>query len=113
MLMRGAPLANPFFRPKEEHIASRENNVFPPFGRGNKAVKKPVAGRRTFQANLQIEQFTRLFATRMNLPATMKRCGNTECIPAAVREILCSIGDDDMLGRHTGDGLCPVSAKCR
>ena len=51
--MRGAPLPNSFFRPEEKHVASGENNVVPPLGRGNKAMKKPAAGRRTFQANLQ------------------------------------------------------------
>ena len=41
--MGGAPLLNPFFRPEEEHVASGENNVVPPLGRGNKAMKKPAA----------------------------------------------------------------------
>jgi len=50
--MRGAPLTNPFFRPEEKHVASGENNVVPPPGRWNKAMKKPAAGRRTFEANL-------------------------------------------------------------
>jgi hypothetical protein len=39
--MRGAPLSNPFFRPEEKHVASGENNVVPPLGRENKAMKKP------------------------------------------------------------------------
>src|SRR5881392_3806501 len=64
--MRGAPLTNPFFRPEEKHVASGENNVVPPPGRGNKAMKKPAAGRRTFEANLQIKRFTGLLATGMN-----------------------------------------------
>ncbi len=42
--MRGAPLANSFFRPEEKHVASGENNVVPPLGRGNKAMEKPAAG---------------------------------------------------------------------
>ena len=46
--MRGAPLANAFFRPEEKHVASGENDVVPPFGRGNKAMKKPAAGWGTF-----------------------------------------------------------------
>jgi hypothetical protein len=46
--MRGAPLTNPFFRPEEKHVASGENNVIPPLGGGNKAMKKPAAGCRTF-----------------------------------------------------------------
>ena len=71
--MRGAPLANPFFRPEEKHVVSGENNVVPPLGRGNKAMKKPAAGRGTFQANLQIERFTGLFAARMNPPRAMQR----------------------------------------
>jgi hypothetical protein len=45
-----------------KYVVSGENNVVPPVGRGNKAMKKPAAGRRTFQANLQIERFTGLFA---------------------------------------------------
>jgi hypothetical protein len=56
--MRDAPLPHPFFRPEEKHVASGENNVVPPFGRGNQAMKKPTAGWRTFQTNLQIERFT-------------------------------------------------------
>src|SRR5437899_11510038 len=64
--MRGAPLPNPFFRPEEKHVASGENNVVPPLGRRNKAMKKPAARRRTFQGNLQRERFTGLLATRMN-----------------------------------------------
>ena len=71
--MRGAPLTDPFFRPEEKHIASCENNVVPPFGSGNKAMKKPVAGRRTFQTNLQIYRFTGLLAARMNAPRAMQR----------------------------------------
>ena len=69
--MRGAPLPNPFFRPEEKHVASRENNVVPPVGRGNEAMEKPTAGRGTFHANLQIERFTGLFATGMNPPRAM------------------------------------------
>jgi hypothetical protein len=71
--MRRAPLTNPFFRPEEKHVASGENNVVPPLGRGNKAMKKPAAGRRTFQANLQIKWLTGLFAAGMNLPRAMQR----------------------------------------
>ena len=71
--MRGAPLTHHFFRPEEKHIASGENNVVPPLGRGNKTMKKPAAGRRTFQANLQIERFTGLLAAGMDLPTPMQR----------------------------------------
>jgi hypothetical protein len=71
--MRGAPLANSFFRPEEKHVASGENNVVPPLGRGNKAMEKPAAGRRTFQANLQVERFTGLLAARMNPTRAMQR----------------------------------------
>ena len=70
--MRGAPLPNPFFRPEEKHVVSGENNIVPPPGRGNKAMKKPVAGRRTFQINLQIQRFTGLLAAGMNLPMAMQ-----------------------------------------
>jgi hypothetical protein len=71
--MRGAPLTNPFFRPEEKHVVSRENNVVPPLGRGNKAMEKPVAGRGTFQANVQVERFTGLLAARTNLSWAMQR----------------------------------------
>jgi hypothetical protein len=71
--MRNAPLANPFFRPEEKHVASRENDVVPPFGRGNKTMEKPTARRRTVQANLQIERFTGLFAAGMNPTRAMER----------------------------------------
>jgi hypothetical protein len=30
---------------EEKHVAPRENNVVPPLGRGNKAMKKPAAKR--------------------------------------------------------------------
>jgi hypothetical protein len=76
--VRGAPLPNPFFRPEEKHVASGENNVVPPPGRGNKAMKKPAARRRTFQANLQIERFTGLLAARMNPSRTMQRRRDAE-----------------------------------
>jgi hypothetical protein len=46
--MRRAPLPNRFFRPEEKHVASGENNVVPPLGRGDKAMKKPAAGGRAF-----------------------------------------------------------------
>jgi hypothetical protein len=46
--MRGAPLPNPFFRPEEKRVVSGENNVVSPPGCGNKAMKKPAAGRRAF-----------------------------------------------------------------
>jgi hypothetical protein len=71
--MRGAPFPNPFFRPEEEHVVSGEDNVVPPLGRGNKAMKEPVAGRRTFQANLQIERFTGLLATGTNPARAIQR----------------------------------------
>src|SRR5205823_11645492 len=73
ILMRGAPLSNPFFRPEEKHVVSGENNVVPPPGGGNKTMKKPVAGWRTFQINLQVQRFTGLLAARMNLPRAMQR----------------------------------------
>ena len=76
--MRGAPLTNPFFRPEEKHVVSGENNVVPPPGRGNKAMKKPIAGRRTFQANLQIERFTGLLAAGMTPRRAMQRRRYTE-----------------------------------
>src|SRR5436309_6506263 len=100
--MRGAPLTNPFFRPEEKHVASGENNVVPPLGCGNKAMKKPATRRRTFQANLQIERFTGLLTARMNSPRPMQRRRNAERIPGAVSEIFRPIDDYDMLGRYTG-----------
>jgi hypothetical protein len=51
--MRGAPLTHPFFRPEEKHVVPGENNVVPPLGSGNKAMKKRAARRRTFQTDLQ------------------------------------------------------------
>ena len=98
--MRGAPLPNQFFRPEEKHVASGENNVVPPLGRGDKAMKKPTARRRTFQANLQNERFTGLLAAGMDPPRAMQRRRYTESIPGAISEILCRIDDHDMLGRH-------------
>jgi len=71
--MRGAPLPNPFFRHEEQRVVSGENNVAPPPGCGNKAMKKPVAGWRTFQINLQIQRFTGLLAAGMNTPGAMQR----------------------------------------
>jgi len=76
--MRGAPLSNPFFRPEEKHVASGENNVVPPLGRWNKAMKEPTAGRRTVQANVQIERFAGLLAAGMNVPKAMQRRRYTE-----------------------------------
>jgi len=70
--MRDAPLTNAFFRPEEKHVLSGENNVVPPLGRGNKTMKQPAAGRRTFQANFQMERFTGLFAARINLTREMQ-----------------------------------------
>src|SRR5438552_16087381 len=102
MIVRGAPFTNPFFRPEEKHVVSGENDVVPPSGRGNKAMKKPAARRRTFQANIQIEWVTGLFAARMNPPRAMQRCRYTECIPGAVSEILRLINDYDMLCRYAG-----------
>jgi hypothetical protein len=76
--MGGAPLANSFFRPEEKHVVSRENNVVPPPGGRNKAMEKPIAGRRTFQTNLQIERFSGLLAAGMNPPRAMQRSRYTE-----------------------------------
>ena len=97
--MRGAPLTNPFFRPEEKHVVSGENNVVPPPGRGNKAMKKPVTGWRTFQINLQIHRFTGLLAARMNVPRAMQGRRYAERVPGAISEILGVIDDYDMLGR--------------
>jgi hypothetical protein len=71
--MRDTPLANSFFRPEENHVSSRENNVVPPFGRGNKTMKKPIARWWTIQANFEVERFIRLFAAGMNPTTTMQR----------------------------------------
>jgi hypothetical protein len=76
--MLGAPFPNPFFRPEEKHVVSGENNVVPPPGRGNQAMKKPAAGRRTFQTNLQSERFTGLLAAGVNPPRAMQRCRYAE-----------------------------------
>jgi hypothetical protein len=76
--MCGAPLANSFFRPEEKHVVSSKNNVVPPLGRGNKAMKKPAARRRTFQANLEIKRFTGLFAAGMNPARAMQRRQDAE-----------------------------------
>ena len=65
-------------------------------------MKKPVAGRGTFQANLQIERFTRLLAAGMNSPRAMQRCRYAERVPGTVSEILRLIDDYDVLGRHAG-----------
>ena len=100
--MRVAPFSDPFFRPEEKHVVSGENNVVPPPGRRNKAMKKPVAGRGTFQANLQIERFTRLLAAGMNSPRAMQRCRYAERVPGTVSEILRLIDIHDMLGRYAG-----------
>ena len=99
--MRRAPLTNAFFRPEEKHVASGENDIVPPLGRGNEAMKKPAARWRTFQADLQCERFTGLFAPRMNPPLSMQSRRYTECIPGAVSEVLRLIDDYDVLGRHT------------
>src|SRR6266576_661755 len=101
--MRRAPLANSFFRPEEKHVVSRENNVVPPPGCRNKAMEEPVAWRRrTVQANLQIEWFTRFLAAGMNLSRAMQRRRYPERIPGAVSEILRLIDDNDMLGWDAG-----------
>jgi hypothetical protein len=71
--MRSTPLPHQFFRPEEKHVVSGENNVVPPLGSGNKAMKKPAAVRGTFQTNFQIERFTGSLAARMNPPGAMKR----------------------------------------
>jgi hypothetical protein len=76
--MRGAPVPNPFFRPEEKHVASGEDNVVPPLRSGNKAMEKPAARRRTFQANLQIKRLTGLLAARTNPSWAMQRCRYAE-----------------------------------
>jgi len=76
--MRGAPLAECFFRPEEKHVASGENNVVPPSGGGDKTMEKPVARGRTFQANLQVKRFTGLLAAGMNPARAMQRRGYSE-----------------------------------
>ena len=50
--MRRAPLANSFFRPEEEHVASGENDILPPLGRWDQAVEEPRGGLRALKANL-------------------------------------------------------------
>jgi hypothetical protein len=100
--VRDAPLLNPFFRPEEKHVVSGENNVVPPLGRGNKAMKKPAARWRTFQADLQIERFTGLLTARMNSSGAMQRRRYAECIPGAVSEIFRLTDDHNMLSRYAG-----------
>jgi hypothetical protein len=48
--MRRAPLANSFFRPEEEHVASGENDIVPPLGRRDKAVEEPSGWLRALKA---------------------------------------------------------------
>ena len=38
-----APLSHAFFRPEEEHVASRENDVFPPPRSWHETVKDPLS----------------------------------------------------------------------
>ena len=74
--MRDAPLPNPFFRPEEKHVVSGENNVVPPPGCGNKAMKSQLQAGGPSKPNLQIERFTGLLAAGMNAPrAFERRCG--------------------------------------
>jgi hypothetical protein len=65
-------------------------------------MKKPAAGRGTFQTNPQVERFTGLFAARMKLPWTMQRRRYSECIPSAISEILRLTNDYDVLRGHAG-----------
>ncbi len=65
-------------------------------------MKKPVAGWRSFQINLQVQRFTGLLAARMNLPRAMHGRRYAERVPGAISEILGVIDDYDMLGRHAG-----------
>ena len=47
--LRLAPFPDSFFRPEEQHRASRENNVVPPVSRGNEAVEQPVGALRSVE----------------------------------------------------------------
>lgn len=64
--MRRAPFSNSFFRPEEEHVASGKDNVVPPLGRRNKAVKQPVRRLRALEAHIQVERLAGLRAARVN-----------------------------------------------
>ena len=65
--IRRAPLTNPFFRPEEEHVASREHNIVPPLGRRNQAVEEPRGGPRTLEAYLEMKRLPGLLAPGVHL----------------------------------------------
>jgi hypothetical protein len=69
--MRRAPLANPFFRPEEEHIASGENDIVPPLCRRDKAVEEPSGRLRALEAHLEMKRLPGLLATGVNLTRSL------------------------------------------
>src|SRR5882762_3126091 len=101
MGMRRAPRPNPFFRPEEEHGASREYDVVPPPGRRHETVEEPVGRLGPLETHLEMKRVTGLLAARTNLTRPMQRRGDPKGIPGAVGEIPHAASDHDVLRRDT------------
>jgi hypothetical protein len=66
--MRRAPIANLFFRPEEEHVASGENDIVPPPRSRNNAVEEPVRRFRPLERHIQVIRLAGLLATGVYPP---------------------------------------------
>jgi hypothetical protein len=98
--VRRAPLANPFFRPEEEHVASGESDIVPPLCRRDKAVEKPGGGFGALDAYLKTKRLSGLLATGGNLTRLMEHRRHSKGVPRAVGEVLLSSNHYPVLCRH-------------
>ncbi len=90
--MRFTPSANLLFRPEEEHVASREDDVVPPLGRRYETVEEPVGGLGTVESYVQVQGLAGLLASGVNGRLPLQGRWDTQRIPGAVREVANAAG---------------------
>src|SRR5262245_24182392 len=102
--MRRTPLTHHVFRPEEEHVASGENDIVPPFCGWDQAVEEPGGRCRAISVYRKMKGLAGLRAAGVNLTRLMECRDYTQGIPGTVGEVLLSSCRDDVLCRHTRKG---------
>jgi hypothetical protein len=83
-LAPGEPARDVLSRPEEIHGASGEDNVIPPVGRGDQAVKEQIFVIGPLIAHRNPQRFTAVRARRLDPPVVVQGSADAECIPGAV-----------------------------
>lgn len=83
-LAPGEPARDVLSRPEEIHGASSEDNVIPPAGRGDQAVKEQAFVIGSLIAHRNPQRFTTVRARRLDPPVLVQGGADAECIPGTI-----------------------------